>query len=94
MSGRGPGSGGGWAPRRSLGPFASRPPRARRRRIGVGRIVLLGAAAISLYLVAPSVLEVFATNRSVVTDICRGPVYADPSGSSARRGPTTPPPGG
>ena len=53
MTGRGRESRGvGGAPRRSRGPFA-RSPHAPTL-IGVGRIVMLGVAAISLYLVAPS----------------------------------------
>lgn len=58
MTGRGRESRGGWdteAFARTVREAAARP----HRWIGVGRIVMLGVAAISLYLVAPSVLAVF-----------------------------------
>jgi uncharacterized membrane protein YbhN (UPF0104 family) len=57
VTGRGGGSGGGWGTEafaRTVREAAARP----RRWVGVGRIVMLGVAAISLYLVAPSVLAV------------------------------------
>src|SRR5262245_34837410 len=59
MTGRGRESGGGWGTeafaRTVREEAAARPDRW----IGVGRIVMLGVAAICLYLVAPSVLAVF-----------------------------------